>query len=72
MKAHIRWLACDSCGVLRDHVLDVAGLTPFEGSPRIETWICTVCGCWHPLAPSHSDQPERERMERLGKQRLIE
>ena len=72
MKAHSRWLACDSCGVLRDHVPDVTGLTPFAKRSRIETWICTVCGCRHPLAPLHSDQAVRERLERLGQLRLIE
>ncbi|MDB0543313.1 hypothetical protein [Ralstonia solanacearum] len=72
MKAHTRWLACNPCGVLRDHVLDTTGLTPFEKTPRVETWICSICGAGHPVAPSHSDQADRVRLERLGQLRLFE
>jgi hypothetical protein len=55
MNAHTRWLACNTCRVLRDHVLDTTCLTPFAVAPRIETWICTICGATHPVAPAHSD-----------------
>lgn len=72
MKAHTRWLACNTCGVLRDHVLDTTGLMAFAMAPRIETWICTICGAGHPVAPTHSDQADRERLERRGQLRLID
>ena len=72
MKAHTRWLACDTCGTLRDHVLDATGMTPFERTAHIQTWVCSICGCRHPLAPPRSDHADRERLERLGQLRLID
>jgi len=72
MKPRTRWLACNPCGVLRDHTLDASGLTPFGAASHIETWICTVCGAGHPVSPSHSDQTDRERLERLGQMRLLD
>ncbi len=72
MKAHTRWLGCKTCGVLRDHVLDTAGLTPFDGARRAENWICTLCGTGHLMAPPNSDHTDRERLERLGQMRLID
>lgn len=72
MKARTRWLGCKSCGVLRDHVLDNARLTRFDGMRSAENWICTLCGTGHLVAPPNSDQTDRERLERLGQLRLIE
>ncbi|MBA9966144.1 hypothetical protein D7S56_26545 [Ralstonia pickettii] len=72
MRSHTRWLACNSCGVLRDHVPDKSGVTSFDAVHRVQLWVCTICGAAHPVAPEHSDQADRERLERLGQLRLIE
>lgn len=72
MKARTRWLACTTCTVLRDHVLDTSGQTPFGLGRTTETWACTVCGTAHLVAPANSDQADRDRLERLGQIRLID
>lgn len=72
MKARTRWLACSTCTVLRDHVLDTSTLTPFGHARSTESWLCTTCGTAHPVAAANSDQADRERLERLGQLRLVD
>ncbi|MBA9869784.1 hypothetical protein D7S78_20760 [Ralstonia pickettii] len=72
MKARTRWLACTTCTVLRDHVLDTSGQTSLGPCRTTESWVCTVCGTVHPVAPANSDQADRDRLERLGQIRLID
>lgn len=50
MKAHTRWLACDTCSTLRHHVLDATGMTPFEKTARIQRGSAqsvAACILWH-------------------------
>ncbi|MCD9230433.1 hypothetical protein ACPPTR_06155 [Ralstonia pseudosolanacearum] len=73
MKAAKRWMACETCGILRDHIRDTTTqLTPFDVGQVAEAWICAICGTSRLMARHNSDQEDREQLESRGQLRLID
>ena len=71
MKPLTKWLACDTCGVLRHHTPDAQAMTPFGADKPTENWICSTCRAVHPLTKPGTDQAVREHLEQRGQLRLF-